>query len=149
MSAEIDIELQQAAQSLDQLRHEMDTPTENDLAGARVGRDKDWQSVKEAWQKAVFNQSRDGELTNSFEAGLQNADTIADRLRRESAQIAKWATLLAEQQKLFGKRDETVERLAKGDEQLGTINESWVAAWSVVGIKPLPPLRDAWLALHI
>ena len=104
---EVDVELRQVAQSLDQLRHEMDTPTEADLASARDGRDEDWQTVKEAWKKASYEDSKDSELVQSFESGLQNADTIADRLRRESTQIAKRATLLAEQQKLIGKRDQT------------------------------------------
>jgi uncharacterized protein YhaN len=146
---DIDKDLRDVAQALEQLRHEMDTPTEVDLSTARVGRDRDWQSVKEAWKKAVYAEGQNGELTQSFEAGLKEADTIADRLRRESAQIAKRATLLAEQQKLNGKRDETTERLAKGDEQLALINASWLEAWSSVAIKPLPPSEmRGWLSTY-
>ena len=41
------------------------------------------------------------------------------------------------------------ERLSKGDEQLSTYNQSWVEAWSTVGIKPLPPSEmRAWLSTY-
>ncbi|MBU6452738.1 MAG: AAA family ATPase [Cyanobacteria bacterium REEB67] len=156
----LDDELQKVVQQLEQLRLEMDTPTEEDLAAARASREQGWQLVKGVWlsppgsladslaaQAADYlvstgtagDADSEAVLAEAFETSVSKADNISDRLRRESTQIAKRASLMAEQTKLAQKRNEIGERLLKGENAQKALEESWVETWSRIAIKPLPP----------
>ena len=138
---ELDENLREIAQQLEKLRLEMDTPTEADLASARESRELGWQKVRGAWGWAadVF----DPEAAENFEQNVSIADNLSDRLRRESAQIAERAQLMAETAKLMQKRNEKLEHIAKGDLAQKKLDDSWGDAWSGLALRPLPTQRNA------
>jgi uncharacterized protein YhaN len=81
---------------------------------------------------------------------VEEADEIADRLRREAGRVQEQAQLLAHRDQL----GRTVEELLAEDERAagehGQLQEDWKALWSPCGIDPLPPreMHPAWTARH-
>lgn len=133
-----------------------DVPVEADLSAARMLRDNGWGLIRRRLagdppSREVVNdftgQLGDGmELTDAFEKSMEQADLVADRLRREAervsrkglleAQLSHYQTVMSENRAVF--ETETAERARLADQ--------WTAAWFPVGVIPgTPQEMRAWL----
>ena len=141
---------------IEQLRLEQEVPTEEDLAKVRQKRDEGWRLIRQVWQDkqepgknaeefvAAFPPAT--ELADAYELSVQQADDMADRLRREADRVAKKATLLAESQMRKTQSMRLKEQLELAEAELAKINAAWVAEWKASGILPKSPREmRAWV----
>jgi len=139
---------------LEALRRSGDVPTEDDLRHARAVRDDVWGRVVRVWKGGADEATEGGglggaTLDRAFQAHVEEADTVADRLRRESDRVARLASLLAERDAA------TIERESIRRERAGVLcrldetTAEWRATWRDTGIEPLSPKEMlAWLGRH-
>ncbi len=156
---ELDDELSQLDQQIEQLRLQADVPTEADLQAARAARDDGWRLVLRDWQHQGVSPDESeaflrrfpscSGLASAFEASVQRADELADRLRREADQVAMQAKLIAE-------RDKKRERLADQrsgrqmiDHRLEQLSARWHQQWQPLGIEADTPREmRVWREQH-
>lgn len=139
---------QAIGQELEQLKLEHDVPTEEDLAAAREQRDQSWTQVRRAWLDGVIDIDPH-DLAQAFEANVQAADRIADRLRGEAESVASKAKLMAQQQEEQKRVGELKAEATKARVALESLGESWRGVWTPLGIEPLTPREmRSWSAQH-
>jgi len=156
-------DLQARALELDtqteKLRLSQDALTEDDLATARGRREAGWRLVKQAWLAgdaggpavqdflAEFRPAED--LAAAYARSVERADTVADRLRRESARVAEKAQLVAEQRKTGERLAALAARSAERQQLRQRQLDDWHGTWRAAGIQPLSPREmRAWLQRH-
>lgn len=156
-------ELESRALDLDsqteKLRLSQDALTEDDLAAARQRRDAGWRLVKRAWLAgdsggeplqeflAEFRPAED--LAQAYALSVERADTVADRLRRESARVAEKAQLMAERRKTDERLAVVTAQAADRQQQRQLQLGEWRNTWRAAGIEPLSPREmRAWLQRH-
>ncbi len=128
-------------------------PTERDLAASRRKRQEGWHLLRRQWldgedvakEAAEYEPGR--AVHDAYEEHVEQADYIADRLRREAALVAKAASLRA----MIESLEETIKEIAEQERELTGREEdlaaAWQVAWKTTKIKPLPPKEMlAWLA---
>jgi uncharacterized protein YhaN len=134
-----------------------DVPTEENLTAARSLRNAGWHLIRrrvegndpaeadELQFTAHFANHR--ALPDAFEASLEEADHISDRLRREAEQVSRKSMLAAQKAQAEKESRETAARLdAVGAEQR-MLAEQWEGVWAPSGIQPLTPAEmRAWLS---
>jgi uncharacterized protein YhaN len=148
--AAIDTELQTIA-----IGH--DVPTEENLRSARSLRDTGWHLIRrrvegndpaeEDVQQFTAHFANHQALPDAFEASMEKADHISDRLRREAEQVSRKSMLAAQKAQAEKEYRETAARLdAVGAEQR-MVAEQWEGVWAPSGIQPLTPAEmRAWLS---
>ena len=142
-------------QQLEALRQSGEVPTETELGSRRDDRSKGWRLVRRAWLEGddvtadalLFDGDRD--LPTALEYRVEQADDLADRLRREADRVATKASLEAQKARLLSHIDDLHlqrERLAPKRQQA---DDKWAATWAPLAITPLPPREmSAWLTRH-
>jgi uncharacterized protein YhaN len=131
---------------LDEIRRGGTVPTEAELMEARVRRDDAWTLVRQAFlekKKVAVDPA-------GYERSVEEADEIADRLRREAGRVQEQAQLLAHREQLGRTLEELQAEDTAAVEEHGTLQEDWKALWSPCGLDPLPPreMHPAWTARH-
>lgn len=143
---QVEVQAAEAERDLEALRRAGEVPTEEELAAARAQRDKAWGVVRKVWLEGASGEVAEAE---AFEKRMQEADGVADRLRREAARVERQATLRAAVERHGRERarlTEEQQKLARQREELGA---EWKALWGKAGIEPLPPVEmRAWLGRH-
>lgn len=142
-------ELEEAEQHLRQLAAQGVVPTEADLAATRERRDQHWSSLRTVLTGETGLASGaqgHNRLITDFESAVDEADELADRLRREADRVARQATLQAIR-----------DRLARELDRLGTEHETslqaeqqlsgrWQACWAPSGFTARSPAEmRSWL----
>jgi uncharacterized protein YhaN len=125
-----------------------------DVADARGRRDSGWSLIRRRYVDGVSVPDEeihafsgaDGDLTNTYEAAITTADTLADRRfdkAQAAAQIALTSRQIAEQKELLeGLRDEE----GALDEESSRLDSAWKALWAEAPFEPLAPdLMLEWL----
>jgi len=141
--------------SIESLRLEQEVPTEEDLVNARKLRDEGWELVKKAWLEedrereaiAHFIESfqSGNSLAEAYEISVQQADEIADRLRREADRVATKAKLLGDEQAKRTLLDRLKGELKEADEKMKQLRLEWTELWRSSGVTPLSPREmRAW-----
>lgn len=135
---------------LDKELHEVQlagpVPTESDLGQARKQRDEYWSQVRHAWEQG---QAYDSGAVVNYDRQVSEADSIADRLRRESDRVAKLANCLAAKAKAEATIDKIQRELEALHQQHQQLDQTWRAAWQSASIEPLsPPEMRSWLKRH-
>jgi uncharacterized protein YhaN len=130
-----------------------EVPTEQDLDQSRKKRQEGWQLLRRQWIDGE-NISKEAEeyepgraVHEAYEKHVEQADHIADRLRREAERVTKAASLRARIESL----EETIREIshqeyepAKREEDLA---DRWQAQWKPIKINPLSPKEMlAWLS---
>ena len=148
---------QENNQSLEQLQLEQDVPTEEDLVQSRQRRDVGWQLVQQAWHSgpAVDDQScvefidefaPGGDLSQAYQASVEAADAVADRLRREADRVAKKAKLTTDRQDGVRQLSESKKQLSLAQGQQERLRALWHDQWTEPGIDPVSPREmRSWL----
>ena len=120
-------------------------PSEADLNAKRRDRDAAWSLLCRQWvdgedvRDSISEITPEGNLIQHFERTLQDSDTIADRLRRESDRVHTHARLVAQNDKAR----QQWAALEEAEEQLDAASRDlqyrWRKAWSDTGIEPEDP----------
>ena len=127
-------------------------PTEEELEAKRRERDTAWSLLRRQWVRGedvrgeIADIVSDGDLVEHFEYTLQDADSLADRLRRESDRVQRHAQLVAQ----YDTAREQWRNLKREEAEQHNAGEAWQArwqeAWAAAGIHPEdPPTMLAWL----
>jgi uncharacterized protein YhaN len=151
-------QLETADRELEKLRLEHDVPSEADLVDARQRRDAGWQLVREALRDGqpvdasaveafVAAHAVGGDLAQAFQASLEAADAVADRLRRDADQVSKKAMLTAQRQDFDRRIDAQHPPRAAAQAAWQQLQSEWCQLWTGLGIEPLTPREmRTWLA---
>jgi uncharacterized protein YhaN len=130
-----------------------DVPSEADLAEARASRDAGWQLIRRLWlEKAALDEAARAfacELPpdRAYQARVEQADDLADRLRREADRVAKRAQLAGTQEFQAAQIGALTGEIQAHESALAALQTEWAAQWP--GLKPLPPREmRAWLQKH-
>lgn len=140
---------------LEALRRAGEVPTEEELLQARAVREQGWNLVRRAWlegakdEKTVADYSGGARLEQTFERRVHEADSIADRLRRETARVEKQAALHSAVERHAQERARLEEERQKLAAQRWEVESEWMKLWNSIGVTPLPPAEmRAWLGRH-
>jgi uncharacterized protein YhaN len=140
---------------LERLRLSGEIPLEEDLATAREKRDRGWALVRQAWLGGSRDEKAEQAfdpllpLDRAYEKSVQDADTVADRIRREADAVARKAEYLVEKQVQEGRVADLTDQLKRLEARRQAIAEAWRARWSPTGIDPLSPREmRGWLVFH-
>ena len=150
-------EISQVQAELDAIRLAHAVPAESDLERARSVRVDGWSLVRLKLEDRdlpdedlnAFTGQFDGDLilADAFEKSVEQADHIADRLRREAGQVSRKGVLKSRKHQL----EKTLKTLAKDlaaarSEQAG-LEAEWQQRWEATGIEPLSPKEmRRWLS---
>jgi uncharacterized protein YhaN len=152
----------EAEGTLERLRQIAGTvPTEDQLRGLRIHRDRLWRLIRRAWESHCLPTLDEVEslvecdsntaissalLGDAFERVESQADAYADRLHREADRVAQQAAALSSRYKAQQRR----EVLEIQEKELWRRAEQarcqWLAAWGGPGLDPMSPREmRGWL----
>jgi len=130
-----------------------EVPTEQDLEESRKKRQEGWQLLRRQWidgediSKEAAEYDPGQAVHEAYEKNVEQADHIADRLRREAERVTKAASLRAKIESL----EETIQEIIQQEQEVAKREEdlaaTWQADWKSIQIKPLAPKEMlAWLS---
>ena len=138
-------------QSLAAFESAVTVPSEAELETIRAHRENGWQLVRLSLESGADDvdvcQFASGRpLVDVYEESVEAADDMADRLRRESSQVARHGELEAS----LARCKEQLDAVVADQEALAVERESveaeWNAVWAPTSITPLPPSEmQEWL----
>jgi uncharacterized protein YhaN len=129
------------------LKQDGEVPSPHDLQRARAERDQTWQQLRDDWTEIAAKPIVRKELTAQFEDALRRADDLADRLRRDAAQVAELSAAEAAIETLNGQLTLANQRLQTCDQAHASEEAAWKQAWASSGVEPLSPREmRGWLA---
>ena len=138
-------DLARAASEVREIEYSGEVPTEEDLAKIRETRGRGWQLIRRQWLNGedvgAESESYDGELplSDAYEKQVEQADSIADRLRREADRVHKFASLKAEKHALEKNIKDLDDKKTPLDSGFEAVSRAWQETWQASGIQPLPP----------
>lgn len=142
--AAIDSEERRVSGELQALDGAGSVPSEEDLALRRQSRDRGWGLVKarlagreDAAGEHLYGQGR--EVMSVYEEDIAQADTLADRLRREADRVARAASLRARLAELGRAASDVEQRAQVVAEERQRLLAQWREAWRPAAISPLSP----------
>lgn len=148
-----ELELQKTQAEIKKVIYAGQIPTEDMLFLARDKREKGWQLIRRQWlgQEDVTGEilayDPKQPLAEAYQGSVQQADSIADRLRREADRVAGAAALRAQAETLQDKLDKSTQSREMLKLRWQELEKTWTALWQPVGIKPLSPKEmNGWLA---
>jgi len=138
-------------QDLDELGLAGAVPLETDLLAARETREEGWQLIK---RRYLMGQDVDltgyapaGDADAVYEGHVQEADTIADRLRRESQRVHQRAQLESDLNTVAAEIEALTQRRSEHAAACEGLLEQWGSHWAPAGMEPLSPDEmKEWLA---
>ena len=128
-------------EELDHLLRQEAPPSEQELLDTRAQRDQGWQLVRSVWLAGngdtdAISQWADGKpLETAYEAAVEQADGIADRLRLEAGAVERRSLLerqLAEVDHAFEAGSAELERASA---EAATAQQQWVGIWAPLGLE--------------
>ncbi|HYO12976.1 MAG TPA: AAA family ATPase [Thermoanaerobaculia bacterium] len=149
-------DLGEADRRLEELRRAGRVPAESDLLETRERRDHGWRLLRRHWieGKDVEKEARRFDphrpLPEAYERTVEEADDLADRLRREADRVQLQAQLSARRDQLAGELAGLDSEIAAVEEETSRIESAWKDLWRPCGIEPLPPreMHPAWTSRH-
>jgi uncharacterized protein YhaN len=130
-----------------------EVPTESDLENSRQKRQAGWQLLRRQWidgedvSKAAEEYEPGLTLHGAYEKNVEQADYIADRLRREAGRVTKAASLRARIESLDGSIREITRQQQEFVQRGEDLASDWQAKWEPIRIVPLSPKEmAAWLS---
>jgi len=130
-------------------------PTEKELDERRERRAAGWELVKRAWLEGQYvgeeakHYDPERNLADAYERAVLEADEIADRLRREAARVADYASLLSQAARIEEEIEQIKGEMRGLDEDNLCIQARWKGIWAPCSIDPLTPseMRD-WIGRY-
>jgi uncharacterized protein YhaN len=136
----------EAERRLDEIRRAGAVPTEEEMMEARARRDRGWSLVRRAW----LSDEEVAADPAAYERSVEEADDLADRLRREAGRVEEQAQLLARRDQLRRTAEELAADEARTAAEQEKLEADWRDLWQPCGIAPLPPreMHPAWTTRH-
>jgi uncharacterized protein YhaN len=159
---ELENRIRHLESKIEQLKRQQDVPTEEDLQRARELRDLGWKLVRNVLAGEVSNlhdnlairefvEHYRGciDLPQAYQASVQYADNLVDRLRREASRVLDMANWTVERHELLQQRQVEDARLRESQSEQQTLQTQWKNLWHAVGVEPLSPDEmRAWLQIR-
>ncbi|MBF0232422.1 MAG: AAA family ATPase, partial [Desulfamplus sp.] len=149
----IEKELKTVLAEIKKAEYAGEVPSEEDLVHTREKRQQGWQLLRRQWldREDVDQESRkynaQKPLHDAYEGYVQEADIIADRLRREADRVAHSASFRARAETLKEALEENGNDKNRFDLKEQKLDQEWLKVWEPVGIIPLSPKEmNGWLA---
>jgi uncharacterized protein YhaN len=150
----ITAEVESCSRGLRHLERQQSIPTESELAEARGRRESGWTAVKECWiqglnggpAESTFLEAGEHSLPEAYEAAVQDADSVADRLRLEADRVeqkrgAIESVAVAKQRLTDNERAKDLHR-----EEVARLEAEWKSLWAETPITPQSPREmQSWL----
>jgi len=134
---------------LREARLEREVPSEEDLKAARELRDRGWRLVARQLsgdevpedERRAFLQTFPGKdrLVDAFEASIQQADAVSDRLRREADRVASYARLKADRLTLQERIERSRKELSAVLSEKAAAEDEWGGLWKPVSVAARSP----------
>ncbi|WP_232536173.1 ATP-binding protein [Lacipirellula parvula] len=146
-------------QELEALELAESVPTEEDLQAARAVRDRgirmavqalNGQEIDPTASAAFVNDVAEGDdVASALEPSVRHSDALVDRLRRESARVAKKSALLAQLHALEGEAETLDHEIMEADARQARWQAEWNQSWRGANIIPMTPSEmRVWLRNH-
>ena len=128
-------------------------PTEQELQDTRKQRERGWRLVRRAWlehdadtsEHEAFDPSLS--LPEAYEKVVNEADAIADRLRREAERVTTLAGLIADNESCSQRKQELDAQGGGIQQQSDDWRKRWHDAWQPASLIPRSPKEmRAWLS---
>ncbi|MBF0468236.1 MAG: hypothetical protein HQK61_05040, partial [Desulfamplus sp.] len=149
----IEKELKTVLAEIKKAEYAGEVPSEEDLDHTREKRQQGWQLLRRQWidKQDVARESKNYDsgkpLHDAYEDYVQEADIIADRLRREADRVAHAASFRARAETLQDALAENGKGKNMFDLKEQKLDQSWLRVWEPVGITPLSPKEmSSWLS---
>jgi len=130
-----------------------EVPIEQDLEASRKKRQQGWQLLRRQWidgediSKEAEEYGPGQAVHEAYEKNVEQADHIADRLRREAERVTKAASLRARIESLKETIQEIIRQEQEAAKREADLAATWQAEWKSIQIKPLSPKEMlAWLS---
>ena len=130
-----------------------EVPIEQDLEASRKKRQQGWQLLRRQWidGEDISKEAEEYEpgqaVHEAYEKNVEQADHIADRLRREAERVTKAASLRARIESLKETIQEIIHQEQEAAKREADLAVTWQAEWKSIQIKPLSPKEMlAWLS---
>lgn len=144
--------LKQVEKQIQDIQYERQVPTEQELEQKRADRNRGWQLIRRSWLAGedISTESLDFNATlplpDAYEKTVHEADSTADRLRREADRVHLFASLKAEKDSLSLDLKDITEAESSLADKHQTLLAEWQATWQPSAIEPLSPGEmRAWL----
>lgn len=138
---------------LEKLELEGHIPVEAELIQVRHQRNQTWSLLKRKW---LFHEDIAGEISDLnperpveevFETLLHEADTIADRLRKEADKSARRALLLFNRDQITRQLQQDRQRLEQLQNEFTAMQHTWQRQWEGSGLNAQSPAEmKEWLS---
>ncbi len=123
-------------------------PTEEQLASERANRNRLWTAIRRKLEPGAGAPQRElvlGDVApDTYEQAVSDADTTADRLRREADRVARNAQLAADAARAAADEAAARDDAARAGAAVDAASEAWAALWNGVGVAVHAPgaMRD-------
>lgn len=145
-------DLKDATVGYNEIAYGGEVPSEQDLEASRQKRQEGWLLLRRKWingddvTKDAKGYASGQPVHDAYEKNVEQADIIADRLRREADRVAKVASLKARIESF----ENTIKEMIGKEEDCAGREEAlaakWQSEWEPVKINPLCPKEmTAWL----
>ncbi len=126
-------------------------PTDEDLQRARQRREEGWGLIHQLWQEGrpiterIAAYTAGAPVASAYEQSVQQADEVADQLRREADRVAEYAHLSRGLGECQARQQEIRTERTAVEHLLQEARSAWIRLWEAAGITPWEP-RDmrAW-----
>ncbi|MBN2061324.1 MAG: AAA family ATPase, partial [Deltaproteobacteria bacterium] len=138
-------ELRQLFIQIQEIQHAGEVPEEKDLARIRSRRDSGWRLIRRQWiegedlAEEITRFSPEASLPDTYEGLIENADKIADRLRREADRVQKYASLKSRINNLENRLSELDMESKDLESAFSEVDRAWHETWAPCDIIPLSP----------
>jgi len=143
------IALSEVERQIEAHRLAQEVPTETDLQIARDIRNHGWQLISRKLKDEPTSEKElhdylkttpgSTTIAETFETNLQQADAIADRLRREADRVAAKARLLVDQTGGREQLQQLEKDLESIEKERHAVTHEWSKEWQSTGIMPRTP----------
>jgi len=130
-----------------------EVPIEQDLEASRKKRQQGWQLLRRQWidGEDISKEAEEYEpgqaVHEAYEKNVEQADHIADRLRREAERVTKAASLRARIESFKETIQEIIHQEQEAAKREADLAATWQAEWKSIQIKPRSPKEMlAWLS---
>lgn len=149
--ADLERQIRELEGHLQGLQLEGSIPSEQELAALRQERESCWQTIRGMLlrDKPPARSVKPEQAAQDYEFRVVQADTVADRLRREADRVARQAELHTQRRQTEALREQLDLQLKKLFERRADGERLWQNLWQPLGIQALTPAEmRGWLRKH-
>jgi uncharacterized protein YhaN len=127
---------------LDELLRREAPPSERELSEARARREEGWRLVRAAWLQGGADEAALGRwaegvpLDAAYEASVERADDVSDRLRRDASAVERRILLERDIESIDGDLAAQATKLEGARANTSAAREEWAGIWRSLRVEP-------------